>query len=200
MNSATVAADATPGQEFEVFRQLVGYVAGTVGSANAYLKKLLNISVVLGVCLTLSAYGWLDQIGIGLAVAAVFAFVPVLLLLILRSKLNDIEALPEELNGLENVAGQISEQIREHNLGGQFQSLISSTDQSFRQRLKKIISLAPMLLELKGYLEGIVKPHVLGTLLTAANPALGFALAFAIVPVVLWGLFLVVSTLLLLVF
>ncbi|MGI9290508.1 MAG: hypothetical protein ACR2QG_04420 [Gammaproteobacteria bacterium] len=200
MNSATVATEASPGQEFEVFKQLVGYISGTVGSVKAYLKKLLNISIVLGLCLTASAYGWLEQMGISLAVAAVFSFLPVLLLLVLRSRLSDIEALPEELNGLENVAGQISAQIREHNMSDKFQSLLSSSDQSFRQRMKKIIGIAPMILELRGYLEGIVKPHVLGTLLAAANPAFGFALAFAILPVLLWGFFLLVSTLLLLIF
>ena len=113
---------------------MVGYVAGTVGSANAYLKKLLNISIFLGVCLTISAYGWLDSFGISFAVAVVFAFIPVIILLILRSKLNDIEALPAELEDLENVAGQIGAQLRAHNLSGQCQAPCCFQGNSFWSR------------------------------------------------------------------
>lgn len=175
-------------KEYQILKIFLENVSKTAVIANRYLKKLLLTSVVTSTIIACIAFDWIGDFYVGLILCILIAYLPLLFIMFLRSKLSKVESLPEEINEMENIADEITKKLKEDGLANNLKEFISQEQLSLRKRIESLIRIAPLLYKIKDKLIDIVRPDIFITVYSVANPIFAFLMTFAIVPVGLWAL------------
>ncbi len=191
MNEASDSLEKTDGKnskEFQILKIFLENVSKTAGIANRYLRKLLLTSVFTSTIIACIAFDWIGDFYVGLILCILIAYLPLLFIMFLRSKLTKVESLPEEINEIENLADEITKKLMEDELINNLKEFISQEELNLRKRIKSLVSIAPLLYKIKDKLIDIVRPDIFIAVYSVANPIFAFLMAFVIVPVGLWAI------------
>lgn len=165
-------------------KNLLGFVVSTAELAKRYITKLLIFCFFSALFIFYIASYSFSAGYLALFLIGIFLFLPSSFLVFLYLRLDSVTKLPSEIAEVKENAIELQDRLKVFNINDSFDSFSIENNIPLRKRLSLLRLSLPLLLNLKNHLEGVIRPDILFTVVSVANPAFALMISLAVVPAI----------------
>lgn len=151
------------------------------------LTKLFVISLIICSVITAIIYDLIGGLGLAFYLLAFLSFIPSILILLVKSRLENVAELPEKVVEISDSIGILNEKLKEEGLSEEFDQLLENEDLSLSQKLKLLVKAGPSLWKIKSAIQDSAQLDIIITALSIANPMFIWFIGASFLITVFWG-------------